>query len=270
MIIWRKRYWRNKLWIEYLFVPNENKLMLPKSLPKRYNKRIITQNDFDVEVKSLHSDIHQHITNYDLNNCKGIWLLVNDCQNNQFMNIEFLKEDSLSVINFDTQNCYDKFEHPLSLYHGTSSDLLQSCTVNLNPSDGMLGYGIYLGTFWKASRFATRDQNHTIRNGSILRYIVFPTQIIEFPRINWICHCLKCKNNNWASNVSDHETKWKLIGDAAHALPTKGLNEGSNKWVLKNEEWCVNCPILLTHTANINLNTIEPHYDPYQRNIYIQ
>jgi hypothetical protein len=268
MIIYRKRYWTNKFWLEYLFVPSTDHFELPKTLPPRYTNRIVKQNDHSIEVKSLYSDNFQSIHKHYLLHCLGIWLVANDCQNQHFMNIPIHNCDE--IIDFDKINF--KSLHPLSLYHGTSKELLQECTKTLNPSHGMLGFGIYLGTFWKACRFAVRDQSYHIRNGSILRYLVFPSNIIEFPRLNWTCLCQKCLDNDWAANISDHDTKWSLIGDAAHASPCQGIgvrNDGQQKWALKNEEYCVNCPILLTHTANINLDTVEPHYDPYQRNIFI-
>lgn len=276
MIVYRVRKYKQKCWLEYLLVPFNSVLILPTDIPIRYVHRIISSKHNITEVKSAYSESHDHVSLKTILNGNGIWIVASDCLTRgkdlpHFMNIPIdLKCADEIIYHSDQNNTYD---NPLSLYHGTADNLLNECIKELKPSFGMLGNAIYLGTFWKACRFATRDQKYIIRNGSLLRYLVFSKNMIEYPKNDWKCECSKCKNDSWAAHISDHLNMWSHTGDAVHASPCLGngyRNDGEKKWALKNEEWAVNCPILLTHTADINLNTIEPHYDPLQRNIYIR
>ena len=275
MIVFRKREYKGNYWIEYLVVPFNSILILPTDIPIRYVHRIISSNNMITEVKSLYNDTHDHVTLNTILNGNGIWIIASDCVTRgtdlpQFMNIQIDVYCANEILNYNLT--LKNYYNPLSLYHGTADHLLQECIKELKPSFGMLGNAIYLGTFWKACRFATRDQTYQIRKGSLLRYLVFSKNMIELPTGNWKCQCDKCINYCWAAHISDHNKIWSLNGDAVHASPCMGIgyrNDGEQKWALKNEEWAIECPILLTHTSDINLETIEPHYDPLARNIFI-
>ena len=60
------------------------------------------------------------------------------------------------------------------LYHGTAAEAWEGiCASGLEPTFGMLGTGVYMGTFWKATRFAALTQSYQPRkDGIILRAYV--------------------------------------------------------------------------------------------------
>ena len=277
-IIYRKVIWNNDYYYEYLFVSLNNTLCLPYEIPERYLTRIfntiVFQNITCCKVLSNSNNITS-ITKNDILNGNGIWLVADDCNgkgaieniNNvqQFMSIVINTEDAKLIQDFDKEFLKNGIKVH-SLYHGTNvKNILSILQTGLKETYGMLGNGVYLGTFWKASRFACFSQLYEKQDGAIIRVIV-KGNIKHLPLKTWICAC--CNNI-----VADHNSQWSLENfNGICAKPTKLEDEmakdGKPKYLLRNEEWCVqkDC-IKITHLANIS--TTENHYNPLDRQIQI-
>ena len=69
------------------------------------------------------------------------------------------------------------------MYHGTDEINYQNiCEKKLLPTLGQLGFGVYVGTFWKACRFACRTQDYTLReNPLVFRLYVRNIQAKKYP-----------------------------------------------------------------------------------------
>jgi hypothetical protein len=171
-------------------------------------------------------------------------------------------------------------------YHGTSREAFHSiATHGFNNTFGMLGTGIYVGSFWKACRFAARDQQYQEREQPIVIRLLWKCReedILKFPRSfeDGFCLCSKCYGNpeqkafcahtyDWSANSSFPPPKpfyrgsWK----AGQLLPTK---YPSGKWATQNEEWVLNASLIqgIAQAVQLDRSSIaRPHYDPLQRNI---
>jgi hypothetical protein len=147
----------------------------------------------------------------------------------------------------------------LVMYHGTDEMNYETiCQKKLLPTHGQLGYGVYVGSFWKACRFACRTQDYLFREKPlVLRLYVRNIQTIKYPS----------KFPCTRSDCIDHDKIWNR-GTAGQLLIGQ-YSDG--KWITKNEEWVFHPDdIFLSDAARINLKTVdEPNYNPYQRNIKI-
>lgn len=142
---------------------------------------------------------------------------------------------------------------PMVVYHGTHKDSMASILhEGLKASFGMLGTAVYLGSFWKAFRFATLTQDYKKRPGAICRYYAFwPTLVIR--ETYGPCACC-------ASPVSDHTSVWKTIASAVFVKPGKHI---------KNEEFaCADSSWLLLDSYGHAVATSD-HHEPLNRNLRI-
>ena len=263
MIIFRKQIWQSVEYTEYLLSVVNSELVLPSRIPDKYLYRIQKSSKNITEVLSTPFDIAQHYKNND------VWIVANDCVAkgefkptnlagiSQFMGIQISKEACKLILDFDAGLT------PLSLYHGTSET--NKCKIvqdSLDETIGMLGNGTYLGTLWKARRFACFSQDYQKQQGVIFRVLAFANTIKTVPLQNWKCSCCQ-------SIISDHFSKWKEEEyDGIHALACKDQSgvckDGSAKYLLRNEEYCFKRS-LLKCTHYIEAFAKQNHYDPLER-----
>jgi len=289
MIVFRESTLGNNIFIEYLLVFTNDVLHIPLSLPQRYTSRIVYSRDIEgiqcICVKSHSEKEVQYVTKQGLLHGNGVWIVADDCtprgaiedvpNMSTFMSFKIDETAAEVVLCVEKSLCtLQKLQSPLSLYHGTSIDNISSIlSTGLQLTNGMMGLAIYLGTIWKAARFAVLGQDYMKRNGSVFRVLCFPSKIATFPRDNWICKCQKCLLNSWASCIVDHFGLWQNDYDCAYVKTTKSEQlgkDGSPKYLLRNDEWAVTSQTFLTHYANINDKYLYgPHYDPKFRNISI-
>jgi len=162
-------------------------------------------------------------------------------------------------------------------YHGTDGKSMTSIaeTNVLRPSLGQLGFGVYTGSFWKACRFAVRDQDYNFKeNPCVLRvlWLCNESKVLTFPRKS-PCRCKQFCDGKTAEEAQacGHELDWRaeIPWQSASLVPSQ---LPSGRWITKNEEWV--CPPSavqrLQQVAFINTRTVEgPHYNPMQRDIQI-
>jgi hypothetical protein len=161
-----------------------------------------------------------------------------------------------------------KLLRPLIMYHGTSREnAIEIIRLNkFNETFGMLGNGVYFGSFYKACRFAARDQNYIFRKqGSILRCLVFVNtkDILSLPKPQYSCQCETCSREQTKfKSICDHESTWR-------EKHFKGCCACACKNLLKNSEWVFpsNELIFIETVADLDMSSINrPHYNPLQRN----
>lgn len=284
MIVFRETTQRERTFIEYLLVFSNEILENPSCLPDRYSDRIELVSTINgiqcCKVRSAFSEL-QLVSRKSLLAGNGVWIVSDDCTpRGGFEHVSH----RITFLTFDIDLSTAKdillvdrelgFTSPLSLYHGTDRSYVSSIIARgLSPSYGMMGRAIYLGTLWKAARFAILGQNYEKRKGSIFRVLSFPTSTAKFPREGWICRCKKCLETQWARTIVDHEGHWQLDHDCAHVQATRGegfFADGSPKYLLKNEEWAIlpKTLCIATHCAQVE-DSYGEHYDPLQRNIVI-
>jgi hypothetical protein len=168
------------------------------------------------------------------------------------------------------------------LYHGTAAEAWEGiCASGLEPTFGMLGTGVYMGTFWKATRFAALTQSYQPRkDGIILRAYVHAPRLYTFDdmlfRPAYDCPCARCtaaKESGDSAQIeraayTDHETRWALCPEVcgAEVLPQRCKSEPT-LWILKNAEWCLRPQCIHVQLgARLDLKTMEDaHYDPLKR-----
>ena len=205
---------------------------------------------------------------------------------------EFIPENIAGVANYygrkievldaslrDAINLYFFAQTNDVMYHGTAGDNINSILVEgFKPTQGMLGHGVYFGSFWKACRFACRDQHYNFRDvGTVIR-CVLPKQSYKLPSP---CGCISCIENFHETSprrlVCDHISSWKSLGlcgaYAPAAVESCGTKrDGSSIYTLKNDEWCVDdkhCGEILD-IKSVDMSTVDgPHYNPLQRNISV-
>lgn len=135
---------------------------------------------------------------------------------------------------------------PIVQYHGTSKENIKSIVANgIRTTYGMFGDAVYLGTFWKAFRFATLTQDYKVRDGAIFRCLVLIRKSVIRNGDLTRCGCADCRE---IPTFADHLQSWKSRGDAVFMFPAM-LN---NAWVVRNTEVAVadSVPIFLESVAH--------------------
>jgi hypothetical protein len=175
-----------------------------------------------------------------------------------------------------------RFGPSLVLYHGTSAASWSSiATQGLQMTGGMLGKGVYAGSFWKATRFAARNQDYIFRNegGVIVRMYVFAENIVCMPahaKAAYICNCLHCCESTKTTSAAsleraaqtDHESRWAIDPKCEGIyLPPRRCQSDPLRWIVRNAEWCLRASaILIQDAAFVDLTSIvQDRYDPLQR-----
>lgn len=152
---------------------------------------------------------------------------------------------------------------PFALYHGGGGKDREACQKLVREGvraseGGMLGPGVYLGSFFKATRYAYFDR-HSVRGETyierggrscVLRCLVFARRVKKMEESTYVCRDSRAKAQNphasegsrWFSQaiqcLRDPEGHWGAVEgfDAARLRPTP---LGRGKWMVRNEEWCV-------------------------------
>lgn len=166
------------------------------------------------------------------------------------------------------QTPFSSCKIPMVLYHGTSKSNYSSILNNgLQETHGMLGQGVYLGSFWKACRFACRTQSYEkIEDPLVIRVVVMAKHILNRPGDR--CECDACKEDpGLMPFYTDHLSTWKQWNDAVY-LPSSKLMSG--KYVVKNAEWAVNKEnVTVQQAVDIDGLSVDwSAYKPLQRNIH--
>lgn len=138
-------------------------------------------------------------------------------------------------------------------YHGTSLSNLETIERDgiAESSDGMLGRGIYLSHFWKATqRYALRDADYRPRaeGGLVLRCYVMVPGVIDRAKDYPPCPCLRCSTNPIAARIADHTAVWRTLGDAVHVASNP---DDSVRGGITNEEWCVSKKVIFIQSKHI-------------------
>lgn len=92
-----------------------------------------------------------------------------------------------------------------------------------NTDGGMLGAAVYLGTFWKATRFAARTQDYKIRDGSVMRVLAFPQRdkIATLPKVGRILRKPGESVKDFAfREIADESGAWKEEYDGVYVGPS--------------------------------------------------
>jgi hypothetical protein len=166
------------------------------------------------------------------------------------------------------------------LYHGTSSDVWESlCKHGLRPTYGMLGVGVYLGTFWKAARYASQTQTYSDRKeGIIVRVYVFAFSLFTFPENlrapAYVCKCENCERalrSGEGAQIeraahTDHLSQWALdkTCHGAELLP-KQSKANPSLWIVRNAEWCIRPECVQIQNCALLEMRQDAVYDPCDR-----
>jgi hypothetical protein len=286
MIIFRETRLQEHTFIEYLLIFAAETLVNPCTIPDRYADRIEFISTIGglpcCKVLSATSDL-QIVNRKGLLAGNGIWVVSDDCTPRGgfeevpdirlFLTFQIDDVSARDILLVDKE-LSARLSKPLSLYHGTDRDNVSSIVEHgISPSDGMMSRAIYLGTLWKAVRFAILGQNYKKRNGSIFRVLSFPKSTAHFPRKGWMCECKKCLDNQWARSIVDHHGLWQIEHDCAHVHATRApetFADGRPKYLLKNDEWALSpkTACIATHCAQVE-DSYGEHYDPKLRNVVI-
>lgn len=190
-------------------------------------------------------------------------------------------KDQLQGICASVQHLTTKASPSLVLYHGTSELCWPSIAHGgLRESFGMLGTGVYLGSFWKATRFAARSQEYVMRSegGCIARVYVHGDAIASIPHSlepRYACTCPECVDARAIGGAAleraahtDHETRWAQDASCLglHLSPRK-CTADPKLWIVRNAEWCLRASCLrVQNAAALNLGSVvAERYDPLQR-----
>lgn len=226
------------------------------------------------------------------------FVTVFDMQVQEFVVADLAREDVRAALH--SRPLPSGFEcewFPQALYHGTGGDLRWLSKEGggrlRNSTEGMLGSGVYLGSFTKAVRFAGFSRNASEKTeysarGSeevvaILRVLVFVREE-KIKRLNqggdaaYFSRLFSVKKRKqrgeeydakqaraWTdarrAPYNDARSVWRQQRfDAVALLPTcVGVNPYSDKdiWVVRNEEWCVrSSATLVRNVADLHLETV--------------
>ena len=279
---------RFNLFWEVLVFLNDTEFVFPPEIPAKYKRRCRQRNGNILWIAS-----ERHKDPYYTNRTslkEGMWICQDDftprgnvaptvfgisLPPNPFI-------ESLPILNSWSLTTL----HVRVAYHGTSKESFKEIVHSeLKCTYGMLGTGIYIGSFWKACRFAARDQLYQEREHPTIMRILWACEdsdILHFPRsfLDGYCLCARCyltpEQKPFCAHVADftrnakfppEKPLFKGVWKAGQLLPCK---YPSGKWVTQNEEWIINPSLLLGIQQAIELDksTIaRPHYDPLQRNI---
>jgi hypothetical protein len=274
MIIYRARRIDSHEFYEYLVEFKDGVLCQPEALPERYSTRTkgVTQYVYGtsmVEVDSLAFPECEAMSLAKVQKSLGIWIVVSDCipkghytpesidGKAQYFSIpiEFLTRMGISQASILLRD-----SGPEVLYHGTMKENTMNILASgLQHSDGMLGKGSYLGTFWKATRYACLTQDYKPQEGVVFRVFAFPQNIKELPDGKWKCQC-GCKT----PDIADHTSE---IPSDIHLTQSHLSKDGR----VKNEEWLIKGRTFLQQHALVDETTFpSPHYDPLYRGTRIK
>lgn len=271
-------------------------LRAPSAVPPRYLHRVYARTECrGAEVVLVHSSVFPTPSLLDRESIarSGVWIVAADA-----IPAGEVREEGVvaqcSVFGLQLAESYEALaavcssvsaprpQPNLVLYHGSSSSNWTSiAAAGLRPSKGMLGMGVYLGSFWKATRFAARTQDYQLRDegGSISRVYVFAPFLLAMPAREtpaYFCPCDECaaliKHGSPASMErlahTDHESRWAAdeACDGLFLEPRRCATD-TRRWIVRNAEWCVRPRCLrVQNGARLDMQSVfAEHYDPLQR-----
>ena len=247
---------------------------LPDKIPERFQHRIQSSSQSRVLVSSL-PHVKPVLSNTSSFEQCGIWLCAGDAEPRggvpelgvaAISSVFGIPLTSRLIAALQTLACDVRV-----VYHGTGEENFASISlVGLYMTFGQLGTGVYLGSFWKACRFAGRDQDYKRRDSPlVLRVLVRTVSEVLYPRPGHACACVLCeKKSRDRAAACDHSKTW--TGGSCGTLLLKRYEDGA--WITKNEEWAyARADILrIAEAVRLDKETISgPHYDPLQRDIRI-
>ena len=177
---------------------------------------------------------------------------------------------------------------PLAVYHGTSIAAVKNIKkTGFQPSHGMLGRAIYVGTFWKSVRYASRSADYGLRQQGeavVFRALLHVGRCTEFDGTGTPCRCETCATSRAQASsrvdaavddertrVADHNGTWQLSFDTAHVPVVQSSRSTDTKpvFVTRNEEWAVakSEALWVQAVALLDMESVDkPHWNPLQRN----
>lgn len=183
---------------------------------------------------------------------------------------------------------------PVPVYHGSDARVVsQIQTQGLTPSFGMVGEAVSVGTFWKATRYASRTLLYEWREqGVVVRAYLDPGRLCILDGTGPPCPCEHCAEmrlhaaavaqkhglpptyNQERTRVADHEGAWKQNYDTVYIGVVKASGASKFMYVTKNAEYAVAQPaerLELQCMALLDMTSmVRPHWDPLQRDQRIQ
>jgi hypothetical protein len=169
----------------------------------------------------------------------------------------------------------------LVLYHGTSTTAWSSIqTSGLQESQGMLGLGVYVGSFWKATRFAARNQTYQLRKQGealVVRVYCFCPALQDWTAKTetYACACTECSKARDVGGAArersvftDHESRWALNTECSGVyMPSRKSHHDPSQWIVRNPEWCLRSACCrIQNAALLDMSSVvHERYDPLQR-----
>lgn len=167
------------------------------------------------------------------------------------------------------------------LYHGTSTPAWPSIqSSGLQESQGMLGCGVYLGSFWKATRFAARTQTYQLREQGqalVARVYCFCPDLDDWTAKTetYACACAECSRARQLGGAAlersvftDHESRWACRSACSGVyMPSRKSVADPSLWIVRNAEWCLRASCCrVQNAALLDMDTVlKDRYDPLQR-----
>lgn len=181
----------------------------------------------------------------------------------------------------------------LSTYHGTGTyESIQEMN-RLVSTVGQLGRGVYVGSFWKAVRFATRTQNYELRDTAVvLRILSFCKSVKVYPtfepcKCKEYCHGRSLEKARCCDHLKDWNLPDTLLTNSRSASEEHYIcgsqveydagqllvgQHSDGTWRTQNEEWVLRPDrvLRLAEAVKIDMSTInKDKYEPQQRNVRI-
>ena len=249
-------------WDEQLLVVlRDGEWTLPPTLPTRYKDRAVFDKEWHVKSESHGKTTRCGTVSF----YNGMWATRDDSTSLGGSPTIFGRPIEFRVLHRLKALRHEGDEVRVA-YHGTSGEAYKSIRKSsLNPTRGQLGIGVYVGSFWKACRFAARDQNYAWRaEPTVIRVLWTCDSILTFPLE--ACTCDSCFSKPPVKrSVCRHGWEWKR---QAGFLPVGQYDDGT--WITRNEEWCIDPQSILQLAEAVVLDSATvngPHYDPLQRDI---
>jgi hypothetical protein len=168
------------------------------------------------------------------------------------------------ILYFVQTTLKQELRQPIVVYHGTSRDHVKSIVKGgLKASFGMFGTAVYLGTFWKAFRFATLTQDYKPREGAVFRILAFWNTTFFRHATSPACFCSMCCGK---PTFADHQEQWKTsAADNIVLLPV----EQNGKFIVKNEEYACRDSSLLFLDTVCNATRSGSTHNPWDRSMIV-
>lgn len=174
-------------------------------------------------------------------------------------------------------NAFQALKDPMEViiaYHGTDAkNHAAICAEGLKETFGMMGHAVYLGSFYKACRYAKFTQDYEPRKQGIVFRCCISTK--EFGLLKPIadgsakpCPCSRCRpvSDRAQAQVADHAALWKQSFDAI-LVPVEATRYGNSNYVIRNEEYAVkrHCVSIMDARFLDMSSMLDAPYKPLQR-----